>query len=181
VDDLGPVLDAWLDLNEAALDELRRDWLGGSAPRDPIDHLVDLLARRLAFMPHVAAWKRERGVEIEDAAREATVLAEIDSGARALGLGVESTRELFRVQIELAKAIQRRTPAGAPALDLERVRPALSRLGRRILLALAYVAPIAPDELRAARLAPLEPLLEPGERSRLAAALTGVEPSAPVP
>ena len=181
VGDLGPVLDAWLDLNEAALDELRRTWLGGAAPRDPVDHLVDLLARRLAFMPFVAAWKREYGLDIEDAAREVSVLGEVESSARTLGLEVESTLELFRVQIELAKNIQRRTPADVAPLELERVRPVLSRLGRRILLTLAYVAPIAPADLRGARLGPLEPVLEQEELTRLAAALTRVRPTAPAP
>ncbi len=181
VGDLGQVLDAWLDLNEAALDELRRTWLGGAAPRDPVDHLVDLLARRLAFMPFVAAWKREHGLDIEDAAREASVLGEVESSARTLGLEVESTLELFRVQIELAKSIQRRTPAGVAPLELARVRPVLSRLGRRILLTLAYVAPIAPADLSGARLGPLEAVLEQEELTRLAAALTRVRPTAPAP
>jgi chorismate mutase-like protein len=181
VGDLAQVLDAWLDLNEAALDELRRRWLGASSPRDPVDSLVDLLARRLEFMPYIAAWKRQHRLEIEDAAREATVLAEVESSARALGLGVESTLELFRVQIQLAKAIQRRTPADAPPLELARVRPTLSLLGRRILLTLAFVAPVAPADLRASRLAPLQAILEPDELSRLVAALAQVEPNAPAP
>jgi chorismate mutase len=175
------VLDAWLDLNEAALDELRRTWLGGAAPRDPVDHLVDLLARRLAFMPFVGAWKRERGLDIEDAAREASVLGEVESSARTLGLEVESTLELFRVQIELAKSIQRRTPVEVAPLELARVRPVLSRLGRRILLTLAYVAPIAPSDLHGARMGPLEPILEQEELTRLAAALTRVRRNAPAP
>jgi cyclohexadienyl dehydratase len=179
--ELGPVLDAWLDLNEAALDELRRTWLGGAAPRDPVDHLVDLLARRLAFMPFVGAWKRERGLDIEDAAREASVLGEVESSARTLGLEVESTLELFRVQIELAKSIQRRTPVEVAPLELARVRPVLSRLGRRILLTLAYVAPIAPSDLHGARMGPLEPILEQEELTRLAAALTRVRRNAPAP
>jgi hypothetical protein len=132
-------------------------------------------------MPFIAAYKRERSLEIEDAAREAIVLGEVESSARTLGLEVESTLELFRVQIQLAKEIQRRTPADSAPLELESMRPVLSRLGRRILLTLAYVAPVAPADLRGARLGPLAAILEPAELTRLTAALTRVRPTAPAP
>jgi chorismate mutase-like protein len=181
VDDVGPTLDAWLDLNASALDEMRGAWLGAPSPRDATDHLVDLVARRLAFMPHVGAWKRQRGLPIEDAEREAQVLADVEADARALGVDAESTLALFRIQIDLAKALQLRAPAGARPLDLEPVRSVLSGLGSRILLALEAAAPVAPDDLTPARLGPLQSLLEPEEVQRLAAALTRVVPNDPPP
>ena len=73
-EDLGPAVDKWIRRNEGWLEGQRREWFGRGQGRDELDHLLDLTARRLAFMPAVAAWKAERGVPIEDRQRELRVL-----------------------------------------------------------------------------------------------------------
>lgn len=174
--ELGPRIDAWLAANEPRLDELRRRWLGGSARRDGIDDVVDRMARRLELMPAVAAWKRTHARAIEDREHEARVLAQAEDQASAAGLDPASVRRLFEVQIDLAKAIERRDD-DAPSLDLDtQLRPALWRLGDEIVAGLGAVAPLAPSSLAGDRLAPFGALLEDHELARLRAALLEVEP-----
>jgi len=101
--DLGPALDRWLAEHEAQLDRLRVRHFGAAAPRGEVDHVVDLLARRLALMPEVARAKRARGQPVEDAAREQRVLADAAASAAAAALDPAAVRELFALQIELAR------------------------------------------------------------------------------
>lgn len=172
---LGPRIDRWLAENEEDLQRLRERWLGSPQPRDDVDHLIDLVARRLALMPDVAAWKRAHGVALEDEAREALVLEQAVSNARRAGIEIESARRLFRVQIDLAKAVQMRSPDAASDLDLAReLRPALLRLGERIVVSLAEAVPLDPAALGPERLVPLRPLVSEAERERLRAALLDV-------
>jgi hypothetical protein len=133
-------------------------------------------------MPAVARWKRERGRPLDDPEREARVLARVRLAAERSGLDPLSTEHLFRAQIELAKRVQARASDAAPALDLEtELRPALARLGDRIVESLARVAPFAGAQLGAERLALLEPYLEPEEvsllRRRLLAVRRAPEPA----
>lgn len=175
--DLGPRLDAWLARNEAAVDAMRARWLGGSAPRSEADHLVDLLARRLALMPAVARAKRAQGLALVDPEREGRVVEAARKRARAAGLDPASVEALFRLQIALATRVQERAGAAAdaPALDLaQELRPAIGALGDRIVAALAASAPLAPAQLEAANAAPLDAFLEPAERAELYAALLAV-------
>ncbi len=163
--ELGPRIDSFLREHEAQIDDLRVQHFGVSTPRDDLDHLIDLLARRLAFMPSVAAWKRANGKPIEDLERERQVLERAVAQAKARSISAESARGLFRVQVELAKAIQSRTPQGVQGLDLTRVRNVLSALGDRILESLAGQIPLPADGLTAGtqRLIPLHVQLEPQE------------------
>ena len=161
--------------DEAELDALRARWFGASAPLTDVDHVVDLAARRLALMPLVARAKRARGQPIEDAEREQRVLADVTGRAAAAGLDASGVRELFTVQIELARRVQERTPDGPAHADLEReLRPALSALGAALIDALARAAPLASDSLADRPLAPLTSLLEPAELARLCGALLAV-------
>ena len=166
---LGPRIDAWLAEREpTTLRELRERWLGGTSPRSEADHLVDLLARRLALMPHVAAWKRANRRPIEDLARERAVLERAERVARQAGLDPGRLRRVFALQIELAKGVQRRAPEPQTPLDLEAdVRPLLLRLGDRIVASLARGG-----ELGAADPAALRAWLEPPELERLREALS---------
>jgi cyclohexadienyl dehydratase len=173
--ELGSKVDRWLADNERRLAELRARWLGRAASRGEIDDLVDQLARRLAFMPAVGAWKRARGAPIEDPEREQAVLAAAEHDARSKGLDATSVRRFFAVQLDLAKSIQRRADPNAPALDLEKeIRPALSRIGEQIVDRLAAVAPLDGAALDEDRLAPLGELLNEQERARLRSALLEV-------
>jgi cyclohexadienyl dehydratase len=170
--ELGPTLDAWIGENEAALDGLRVEHLGGSAPLAPLDHLVDLLGRRLELMPAVAAWKRARSLPLEDPEREAVVILRSTAAAVARGLDAASVERLFRLQIELAKSVQARAGGPAPELELDldiELRPAILRLGDRIVEALARLEP--PVEISAQRLELLSVHLHPDEIEALAAAL----------
>lgn len=177
--DLGPRLDAWLAKNEAAVDALRARWLGGSAPRTELDHVVDLAARRLALMPAVARAKRAGVRPLVDPAREAQVIEGVRARARKAKLDPDSVEALFRLQIELGTRVQARAGdallADAPALDLATaLRPAISALGDRIVASLATAAPFDARALAAVDLTPLAPWLEPDEREALRAALGAV-------
>jgi cyclohexadienyl dehydratase len=176
VAELAPRIDAWLSSREPRLRKLRAQWLGEAPGWKDVDHLVDLLARRLALMPAVAAYKKERELPIEDAAREAVVLAQTIDSAAAAGLEQDSVRALFVELIALAKAVQQRNSDAQP-LDLESVlRPALSSLGERILVALVACANELP-QLRLEQLDLLVPLIDEGERRRLLQALRAVRTS----
>lgn len=176
--DLGPRLDAWLARNEAAVDALRVQWLGGSAPRTDADHLLDLVARRLALMPAVARAKGIAGLALVDPARERQVLDAVRARAKAAKLDPKPVEALFRLQIELGTRVQQRARdavSAAPSLDLANaLRPAISALGDRIVASLAAAAPFPAASLDAADWAPLDPWLEPAERAALRDAILGV-------
>ncbi len=175
---LGPRIDAWLAANERRLEELRRRWLGGASPRDEVDNLIDLAARRLALMPAVAAWKRAHGLAVEDPEREQAVLARAEGAARAAGLEPDSVRALFAIQIALAKAIERRASETEATLDLEtELRPTLSQIGDRIVASLAVAAPVEARALSEDRLEPLAELLGSEEVSELRTTILGVRRS----
>ena len=173
-DALARTIDGWLDNHVERVQAAQERWFGERQPLRAIDHLSDLLARRLAFMPLVAAAKARAGLPIEDRARERQVLDASLESARRRGLPEARVRDFFAVQIELAKAVQRRT-SEATALDLRgQIRPALDELGERIIDALAAAA--RTGQLSSATLADLEPTtpwLEPLERERLLQALRG--------
>lgn len=177
--DLGPRLDTWLARNEATVDALRERWLGGSAPRTELDHVVDLAARRLALMPAVARAKRARGLGLVDPARESQVLASVRARAAKAKLDAASMEALFRLQIEFGTRVQARTNdaalADAPDFDLATaLRPAIGALGDRIVASFASAAPFDARALAAVDLTPLAPWLEPEEREALRAAIGAV-------
>lgn len=173
--ELASEIDLWLASHEPELDALRSRWLGGSAPRDELDHLIDLLGRRLELMPAVAAWKRTHERPIEDLAREAVVLEGAKRRAALAGLAPASAARFFAVQIELAKAVQRRSPLSGAALELRaQLRPAIARLGERILESLSRLAPLDADALSPGRLELLSELLSSDELERLRRALGAV-------
>lgn len=134
--ELGPRIDAWLRVNTPRVSAAAARWFGEPQRLDATTHLVDLLARRLEFMPLVAGIKAQRNLPIEDLPRERELVAAIRQSAARRGLPVEPVAELFTLQIELSKALQRRKSAGS-TLDLaSQIRPALDQLGERLLDAL---------------------------------------------
>ena len=173
--ELGRRIDGWLFEHGPSVQAAQERWLGERQRLDAVTHLVDLLARRFAYMPLVAAMKAARGLPIEDLPREREVLDGVRRSAHDRGLPEEPVLALFALQLELSKAVQRRQSEPS-SLDLGRqVRPALSALGERIVDALA--------EARAARPAPaidtadlelLSPWLGPDERQRLLASVRAV-------
>jgi cyclohexadienyl dehydratase len=165
---LAKTVEAWLESHGERLQAAQRRWFGETQPLRPIDHLSDLLARRMAFMPLVAGAKAQAGLPIEDLAREKLVLDAAIESARRAGLREAPVRDFFALQIELAKAVQRRK-SEATTLDLgNQIRVALNDLGERILSALSDAKHAG--QLRTASLAdlePLTPLLDAEERQQL--------------
>jgi chorismate mutase len=171
--ELAPRLDAWLEANASRVQEAQRRWFGESQPLTATRHLVDLIARRFAFMPLVAGLKLARNIPIEDKPRELEVLEATRQSARKRELPEAATLELFRLQIELSKAVQRRQTEPS-TLDLgKQIRPALSSLGDRILAALVEARPTL-GTLASADLEALSPWLSPNERQQLLGALQAV-------
>ncbi len=183
--DLGPRFDAWLARNDAQVDAARVRWLGATARRTDADHLLDLMARRLALMPAVARAKAARELAIEDPEREARLLAAVRTRARAAGLDAESALALFRLQIEIGKRVQQSDTAArdaAPELDLESaLRPAISALGDRIVSALAETAPIPAPALDGADWGPVAVWLDAAEQAALRNALLAVRRASNAP
>ena len=176
--DLGPRVDAWLVANEPWLRELRARWFGEATDWTELDHLIDLLTRRLAMMPSVGAYKRAHGLPIEDREREERVLQASARAAHNAGLEPGSVDALFRLQIDLAKRIQRRDTQGEP-LDLnQQLRPTLIALGARLTLALAATAAQL-AQLSCSRLEPMSESLQPEELAQLCDALTQVRAAQP--
>jgi cyclohexadienyl dehydratase len=183
--DLGPRLDTWLARNEAQVDAARARWLGASARRSDADHLLDLLARRLALMPAVARAKAARGLAIEDPEREARVLAGARARSRAAGLDAASVESLFRLQIQFGRQVQQRNASArddAPDLELEQLlRPAIGALGDRIVSALAETAPIPASSLDGADWGPVAVWLDAPERTALRDAVLAVRRASTAP
>lgn len=165
-------LDDWLRDHRERIEAAQARWFGERQPLSALSHLADLLARRMEFMPSVAAAKVKERLAIEDPQREKVVLDAITASARKIGLPEAQSRSFFALQIELSKAVQRRS-TGGPALDLrQQIRPALNELDDDILVAI--------DEARKAgelshctlvELAPLTPWLANAELEQLLSAL----------
>ncbi|MGC4089716.1 MAG: transporter substrate-binding domain-containing protein [Polyangiaceae bacterium] len=174
--ELGPRIDAWLRENGAAVRAAQLRWFGEPQRFDATAHLLDLLARRFAFMPIVAALKAQKHLPIEDSAREREILTGMSFNAHRFGLPELPLLDLFTRLIELSKAVQRRQQEPV-ALDLKvQIRPALDELGERILEALVEarqaheLAGLAPSDLEM-----LDPWLSREEQQELTVALRALD------
>jgi chorismate mutase-like protein len=173
--ELGARIDGWLGANGAHVQAAQERWFGARQRLDSSTHLVDLLARRFAFMPLVASLKAQRDLPIEDLPREREVLDAVRVSAARAGLPADRVHDLFALVIELSKAVQRRQSEPS-TLDLtSQVRPALGALGDRIIAALAERR--AEPESSAIVLSDLEllaPWLDANERQRLLSRVNAV-------
>jgi cyclohexadienyl dehydratase len=124
-----------------------------------IDRVVELMDRRLALMPEVAAIKFQQQKPITDPAREREVLKQSVDDARTMHLDADAAGAFFSAQIRMASAVQEhlfarwRTGAGQPpaARDLvKELRPELDRLGRELLPAVYLASPALADTSAAA-------------------------------
>lgn len=127
--------------------------LAAAAPEfvsDPalVERVIELMDRRLALMPEVAAIKFQQQKAVTDPAREREVLAQSVADAQAMHLDAEAARAFFSVQIRMASAVQEHLHAHwhatatqpPPARDLvKQLRPELDALGRDLLPAV-YLA-----------------------------------------
>lgn len=112
--------------------------------------VVDLIAYRLQLMRPVAEWKYAHDLPVTDEARERKVLDETVHQAQVLGIDAGGARQLFALQIRLARQIQvhavdewRRAHATVkPARDLNtELRPQLDRIGMQLLQAIYLALP----------------------------------------
>ncbi|HVM96107.1 MAG TPA: transporter substrate-binding domain-containing protein [Candidatus Acidoferrales bacterium] len=131
-------VDDWLAARETDgwLDALRRKWLGESASMKASQACFEALAAamdlRLQLMPKVAAVKRRDGLPIQDPQQEAAVLEKVKASAKAVDLNSDSVAQLFRVQIDAAVEVERRTDEVAPPeLALADLRGAIAGLSQQ--------------------------------------------------
>lgn len=120
-----------------------------SDPASEVRVLVDLMERRLALMPEVAAWKHARGQPVTDAAREREVLDRWEDAAAGFGIERGAARGFMDAQIAAARELQERLRADwegglavpPSARDLAgAIRPELDRIGAEMLAAVNAVA-----------------------------------------
>ncbi len=182
-------LDTWLVAREddGFLPTLRTHWFGGAthATPSPLSALFACLDLRLALMPAVADYKRRFNMPVTDEQQEHAVLQQVAAHAREAKLDEQQVQRLFRVQIELAKQVQRAFlgeqpgrfvfPAWAQGLDLTTdIRPALLELGTRIVAELARATPALQERESLLRLSEEEittSVLSTAERRQLGEAL----------
>ena len=165
-----------------------------TTPEEDVGAVFDLMQARLALMPAVAAWKFANDAAVTDATREQRVLEATVADADRLGIDAASARELFSLQIRLAREVQERLIAtwskqgasGEPVRDLNKeLRPELDRLGQQLLLAVYLALPelSQPDftQRYASHVARLDvPGLADSDRQQLLNALARVR-AAPMP
>lgn len=165
-----------------------------SAPEDDVGEVFNLMQARLALMRSVAAWKFANSVPVTDVAREQKVLDATVADAGRLGIDAASARELFSLQIRLAREVQehfistwrKQASSGEPVRDLNKeLRPELDRLGEQLLLAIYLALPEFAQPDFAAKHAALAgkidmPGLDPSDRQALLQALARLRP-APTP
>lgn len=144
-------VDEWLAAREADgwLNQQRRHWLGERAvvtlPQAECEALVAAIDLRLGLMPFVAAVKRREGLPIDDPTQEARVLDQVRTAAATARLNPDDIAELFRAQMEVAKAVQQAVPAVAvpPDLSLPQLRAAVLAASDRILAEVSRFQPWA--------------------------------------
>lgn len=145
-------LDHWLLEHEqnGFLAGLRQQWLEQKKPNafPALTPLFTLLDLRLSLMPAIADYKHRYSLPIEDKQQEVAIIERAVATARERHKNPEAVRELFSVQIELAKEVQQftlhkpeRIPKWARGFSLAAdLRPVLSDLGDRIIDALPQAA-----------------------------------------
>jgi len=119
-----------------------------NAPEDDVREVFELIQSRLALMRPVAAWKAANKVPVTDAARERQVLDATVAAAQRLGIDATAAREMFSLQIRIARDIQeyhmeswrKAGASGETVRDLNKeLRPELDRIGEQLLRAM-YVS-----------------------------------------
>lgn len=120
-----------------------------SGPEE-VARVFDLMQQRLAVMPSVAAWKYANDVPVTDARREQQVLDATVAQAQRFGIDGAAARELFSLQIRMARDVQEHFIAtwqarggnDEPVRDLKtELRPELDRLGSELLSAIDLALP----------------------------------------
>src|SRR6185436_19261553 len=76
------------------------------SPEQDVREVFDLMQARLSVMPAVAAWKFANNAPVTDAAREQKVIDATVADAQRLGIDGAGARELFVLQIRMARDVQ---------------------------------------------------------------------------
>lgn len=85
---------------------------------DALDRdLLQILARRMALVAEVAAWKRQHGLRIRDPQREQDVLRDRHERALELGLPAGEIESIFRVLLRSSRDYQAALRAEVPSGD----------------------------------------------------------------
>lgn len=119
---------------------------------DRLQPLVEASARRLAIAELVALAKWDSGMPVEDAAREAQVIASATKAGASRGVDEAVVSNFFRSQIEANKLVQYsllaewrrvgKAPDHAPVDLVGTIRPELERLGTELIVELTEIADI---------------------------------------
>lgn len=144
-------VDNWLAARETDgwLNRQRRRWLGRRAgwtpQRSGFEALASAIDLRLQLMPSVAAVKRYAGLPVEDPAQEAHVLAGARRSATAAGLNADDVAAFFRLQIDLAKEVERSATRIAavpvPGENLGDLRAAIGAVSAQLIAELSRCQP----------------------------------------
>jgi len=147
--------------NDGWLNEQRRVWLRDQTwtpAHATFEALAAALDLRLRLMPLVGAAKHRAHVPIEDPAQEQRVIERAESAAVTAGLNRDDVAGLFRVQIEIAKAVEREgapkesADAAGAEESLADLRAAIARTSEAELSELARAQPWIGDARRRAEL-----------------------------
>lgn len=171
-----------------------------TTPEDGVGEVFNLMQARLAMMRSVAAWKFANHAPVADPAREQKVLDATVADAGRLGIDAASARELFSLQIRLAREVQehfistwrKQASSGEPrdlnpVRDLNKeLRPELDRLGEQTLLAIYLALPEFAQPDFATRHAALAgkldmPGIDASDRQALLQALARLRPASMPP
>jgi len=150
-------VDQWLHqaIESGAFARANEQWL---AYPWGIESLRALIDARLMLAPDVAQYKWNHHLPIEDAAREAEIIAGLGKQAGALGVPQDFAERFFRAQIEASKIAQNELFQGwdvfkrgqfPEAPDLASVtRPKLDKITELLLHELAETWPVLSDPKR---------------------------------
>ncbi|WP_430230803.1 gamma subclass chorismate mutase AroQ [Nitrosomonas communis] len=117
---------------------------------DQVRQIFALIDKRLELMQAVAAWKHVHQRPVLDDIRESSVLEATVAQAQTFGISAEPVRELFTLQMRLAREMQQRfidqwtaagvVPAAPPDLSAE-LRPQLDKLGVQLMQTIYLAMP----------------------------------------
>jgi chorismate mutase len=118
--------------------------------RDQLQRLVETSAKRLLIAEQVAFAKWDRGTPVEDASREAQVIASAMEAGASRGLDQAAVANFFRSQIEANKLVQYsllaewrrigKAPNHAPIDLAGMIRPRLDQLQTELIAELPETA-----------------------------------------
>jgi len=126
---------------------------GTAYPQSATDHLqrlVEMSAQRVVIAEEVALAKWDSGTPVEDAAREARLIATVVKAGELQGLNQAKVSNFFRAQIEASKLVQYsllaewrgsgKAPDHAPVDLAGSIRPELGQLGIELVAELTETA-----------------------------------------